>query len=185
MKQTTDVMNKNHGLSPKEVSIMNKSNLHNKRLQSLNKGKTKSLGPVEKITMTYAGRIDGKKNLLRCNENGIWQSSTLKQEVDSYEEFCAEQMGKLKLQEEDEFKKLNILFDQVIPLRKKLLESKNLLRNAMDIPVFYCVACPLNIEICLLCGKTEILIILTKTIDHKLPGIIIISSERNHVLERR
>ena len=53
MKQTTDVMNKNHGLSPKEVSIMNKSNLHNKRLQSLNKGKTKSLGPVEKITMTY------------------------------------------------------------------------------------------------------------------------------------
>ena len=68
MKQTTDVMNKNHGLSPKEVSIMNKSNLHNKRLQSLNKGKTKSLGPVEKITMTYAGRIDGKKNLLRCNE---------------------------------------------------------------------------------------------------------------------
>lgn len=44
------------------------------------------------------------KNLLRCNENGIWQSSTLKQEVDSYEEFCAEQMGKLKLQEEDEFK---------------------------------------------------------------------------------
>ena len=61
MKQTTDVMNKNHGLSPKEVSIMNKSNLHNKRLQSLNKGKTKSLGPVEKITMTYAGRIDGKK----------------------------------------------------------------------------------------------------------------------------
>ena len=111
---------------------MNKSNLHNKRLQSLNKGKTKSLGPVEKITMTYAGRIDGKKNLLRCNENGIWQSSTLKQEVDSYEEFCAEQMGKLKLQEEDEFKKLNILFDQVIPLRKKLLESKNLLRNAMD-----------------------------------------------------
>lgn len=132
MKQTTDVMNKNHGLSPKEVSIMNKSNLHNKRLQSLNKGKTKSLGPVEKITMTYAGRIDGKKNLLRCNENGIWQSSTLKQEVDSYEEFCAEQMGKLKLQEEDEFKKLNILFDQVIPLRKKLLESKNLLRNAMD-----------------------------------------------------
>ena len=132
MKQTTDVMNKNHGLSPKEVSIMNKSNLHNKRLQSLNKGKTKSLGPVEKITMTYAGRIDGKKNLLRCNENGIWQSSTLKQEVDSYEEFCAEQMGTLKLQEEDEFKKLNILFDQVIPLRKKLLESKNLLRNAMD-----------------------------------------------------
>lgn len=132
MKQTTDVMDKNHGLSPKEVSIMNKSNLHNKRLQSLNKGKTKSLGPVEKITMTYAGRIDGKKNLLRCNENGIWQSSTLKQEVDSYEEFCAEQMGTLKLQEEDEFKKLNILFDQVIPLRKKLLESKNLLRNAMD-----------------------------------------------------
>ena len=29
MKQTTDL------LSPKEVSIMNKSNLHNKRLQSL------------------------------------------------------------------------------------------------------------------------------------------------------
>ena len=66
---------------------MNHKKVYQKRLQSLDKGKAKSLGPVEKITMTYAGRIDGKKNLLRCNEYGIWQSSTLKQEVDSYEEF--------------------------------------------------------------------------------------------------
>lgn len=75
---------------------MNKSNLHNKRLQSLNKGKTKSLGPVEKITMTYAGRIDGKKNLLRCNENGIWQSSTLKQEVKLYQKITEEYNQRLK-----------------------------------------------------------------------------------------
>ena len=38
--------------------------------------------------------MDGRHGLLRC-ENGTWQSSVLKQEVDSYEEFCAGQMGRL------------------------------------------------------------------------------------------
>ncbi len=88
---------------------MNHKKVYQKRLQSLDKGKAKSLGPVEKLTMRYAGWVDGRHGLLRC-ENGTWQSSVLKQEVDSYEEFCAGQMGRLKFEEEDEFKKLNILF---------------------------------------------------------------------------
>ena len=82
---------------------MNHKKVYQKRLQSLDKGKAKSLGPVEKLTMRYAGWVDGKHGLLRCSQNGDWQSSVLKQEVDSYEEFCAGQMGRLKFEEEDEF----------------------------------------------------------------------------------
>ncbi len=118
--------------SEKEVSRMNKSDLRNKRLRSLYEGKTKSLGLIEKWAMKYAGWVDGRKGLLRCNADGVWQSSILKQEVDAYEEFCAERMGGLKLEEEDEFKRINILFDEVIPLRKKLADAKEQLKKAMD-----------------------------------------------------
>lgn len=111
---------------------MNKTNLRNKRLQRLDKGKTKSLGFIERWTMKYAGWVDGRKGLLRCDAAGVWQSSVLKQEMDSYEEFCAEQMGVLKLEEEDEFKKMNILFDEVVPLRKKLSDAKAQLKSASE-----------------------------------------------------
>lgn len=109
---------------------MNHKKVYQKRLQSLDKGKAKSLGPVEKLTMRYAGWVDGRHGLLRC-ENGTWQSSVLKQEVDSYEEFCAGQMGRLKFEEEDEFKKLNILFDTVVPLKTNLTAAKQVLENAL------------------------------------------------------
>lgn len=110
---------------------MNHKKVYQKRLQSLDKGKAKSLGPVEKLTMRYAGWVDGKHGLLRCSQNGDWQSSVLKQEVDSYEEFCAGQMGRLKFEEEDEFKKLNILFDTVVPLKTNLTAAKQVLKNAL------------------------------------------------------
>lgn len=131
-------MNQNNGLVNNNISGrgtagMDKANLRNKRLESLDKGKTKSLGLIEKWTMKYAGWIDGRKGLLRYNTDGTWQSSVLKQEVDSYEEFCAEQIGRLKLEEEDEFKKMNILFDEVIPLRKKLSDAKEKLEKAQVI----------------------------------------------------
>lgn len=124
-----------NSVSRKEAVGVNKSNLRNKRLQSLNKGKTKSLGFFEKMTMKYAGWIDGRKGLLRCNADGKWQSSVLKQEVDSYEEFCAEQMGRLKLEEEDEFTQMNICFDEVVPLRKKLSDAKERLEDAMAVKI--------------------------------------------------
>ena len=110
---------------------MTQKKVHQKRLQSLDKGRVKSLGPVEKLTMRYAGWVDGRHGLLRCSQNGDWQSSVLKQEVDSYEEFCAGQMGRLKFEEEDEFKKLNILFDTVVPLKTNLTAAKQVLKNAL------------------------------------------------------
>ena len=125
-------MNVQPNLNKKEEVNVNKSNLRNKRLKNLDKGKTRSLGLIERITMKYAGWVDGRKDLLRCNADGVWQSSVLKQEVDSYEEFCAEQMGRLKLEEEDEFKKMNILFDKVDPLRKKLSDAKERLKDVMN-----------------------------------------------------
>lgn len=108
----------------KEQSEVDSAKLRRMRMRSLNKGKARSLRFFEKMSMKYAGFVDGKKGLLSCNENGIWQSSTLKQEVDSYEEFCAELLGGLKLEEEEAFKELNILFDRIVLLRKKRLEEK-------------------------------------------------------------
>ena len=63
-------MNQNNGLVNNNISGrgtagMDKANLRNKRLESLDKGKTKSLGLIEKWTMKYAGWIDGRKGLDR------------------------------------------------------------------------------------------------------------------------
>ena len=73
------------------------------RLKRLEKEKTKSLGLVETLTMKYAGWNDGRNGLLRCNSDGRWESSILKQEVDAFEELCANQMGRLKFEEEKTF----------------------------------------------------------------------------------
>lgn len=51
---------------------MTQKKVHQKRLQSLDKGRVKSLGPVEKLTMRYAGWVDGRHGLLRSTENGDW-----------------------------------------------------------------------------------------------------------------
>lgn len=130
MSQMNDVNVIN--VAGKGAQGVNKSNLRNKRLKNLDRGKTKSLGIFEKLSMNYAGWVDGRRGLLRCNADGVWQSSVLKQEVDSYEEFCAEQLGGLKVEEEDEFKQMNILFDKVVPLRKKLSDAKSRLSKATD-----------------------------------------------------
>lgn len=116
--------------SDQEVKVMNKSELRNRRMQSLDKGKIKSLGFFEKMTMKHAGKTDGRNGLLRSNEEGIWQSSFLKQEIDAFEEFCAAQYGGLKMEEEEEFRQMNILFDKVVPLRKKFSDSQALLEEA-------------------------------------------------------
>lgn len=108
----------------KERMEADPAKLRRKRVRNLYKGKARSMGLLEQLSMKYAGFVDGKRGLLSCNENGIWQSSTLKQEVDSYEEFCAELLGALKLEEEEAFQELNILFDKIVLLRKKRLEEK-------------------------------------------------------------
>ena len=108
----------------KERMETDPAKLRRKRVRNLYKGKARSMGLLEQLSMKYAGFADGKRGLLSCNENGIWQSSTLKQEVDSYEEFCAELLGGLKLEEEEAFQELNILFDKIVLLRKKRLEEK-------------------------------------------------------------
>lgn len=111
MKQMSGVKHEN--VSGKEKTGMDKANHRNQRIQSLDKGKTNPLGLFEKISMKYAGWVDGRKGLLRCSTDGVWQSSVLKQEIDAYEEFCAKHIGHLKLEEEDAFKQMNICFDRV------------------------------------------------------------------------
>ena len=102
------------------------------RLKRLEKEKTKSLGLVETLAMKYAGWNDGRNGLLRCNAEGRWESSILKQEVDAFEELCAHQMGVLKFEEEKTFNELNVLFDKLDLLRNKLSDAKEALNQVKD-----------------------------------------------------
>ena len=102
------------------------------RLKRLEKEKTKSLGLAETLMMKYAGWNDGRNELLRCNADGTWESSVLKQEVDAFEELCAHHMAELKLEEEKTFNEMNVLFDKVDPLRKKLFDAKAALEQAKE-----------------------------------------------------
>ena len=129
MKDNIEMQNKNND---KGGSAMEKKKDQNKRIHNLEKGKAKSLGFFETISMKYAGWLDGRKNLLRLSEDGVWQSSKLKGEVDSYEEFCGKLFGHLKVEEEKAFKDMNVLFDRITPLRKKLILSKEELERVIN-----------------------------------------------------
>lgn len=130
MKQFVNIANKY--AVRKEVSDVNKLYFRNKCLKSLQKGKARSLGFFEILSMKFAGWSDGRQGLLRTTEDGNWQSSKLKEEVDSYEEFCSDLYGHLKVEEEDEFKKLCILLESVTSINKSLSEAKKRLRVALD-----------------------------------------------------
>ncbi len=62
-------------VSGKEATGMDRANQRNLRIQNLDKGKTNSLGFLEKISMKYAGWVDGRKGLLRCGTDEEWRSS--------------------------------------------------------------------------------------------------------------
>lgn len=124
MKNLVDVADKYK--SEKEIATMKKS-FRNNRLKSLKKGKARALGIFEILSMKFAGWTDGRKGLLRKGEDGSWQSSRLKEEIDTYEEFCEDLYGHLKFEEEEEFKKLNALLDSVVIQNKDLsVAQKNL-----------------------------------------------------------
>lgn len=113
----------------KNTYRVDKSELHNKRLKVLYDGKVKPLGIIETLLLKYAGYRDGKRGLIRCNDNRKWESATLKHEVDSYEEFCAKQLGRLKIDQENNFKAINILFDRIVSLRNDLVKAESRLHE--------------------------------------------------------
>lgn len=117
----SNMLTKNEKLTKKELK---KTDVQKTRIKKLEGQKLISLKLSERISMKYAGWVDGRKGLLRCDENGEWCSSVLKQEVDAFEEFCAKQIALLKIEEENEFREMNVLFDKVIPLRKKIYDAK-------------------------------------------------------------
>lgn len=116
----------------KEMKNMEKSKLRNKRLKSLEKGRVRSLRLFDILSMKFAGWNDGRKGLLCKCEDGRWQSSRLKEEIDTYEEYCGRLYGRLKAEEEEVFKKVNILLDGVLPMNKSLHDALRCLKCARD-----------------------------------------------------
>ena len=104
------------------------SRIRRKRLKDFNKEAT-NLGFIEKLSLRYSGKTDGRKGLIRYTEDG-WQSAFLKQEVDCYEELYAKQMWELKLELEEDFKMIQDKLDQTLSSRKQLLMAKKCLNKA-------------------------------------------------------
>ena len=121
-----------HSADKNENKIRRKNlALRKKRIRSLEKEKLKSLGILEILSLKYAGWQDGRKGLIRQSEEGVWQSSRLKGETDSYEEFCGKLYGRLKLEEEEEFRSVNVLFNRAGTQYKALEEAKERLNAAL------------------------------------------------------
>lgn len=126
-KRRKDISGKN------QVTFFEKKKNKKKQIHSLKKGRTKSLGLVETLVMKHAGWSDGRKNLLRCSEEGVWQSSRLKGEVDSYEEYCGVLFGQLKVESEEVFNEVNTLLDKTELLQKSLVTSQKELEAELTI----------------------------------------------------
>lgn len=121
-----------HSADKNENKIRRKNlALRKKRIRSLEKEKLKSLGILEILSLKYAGWQDGRKGLIRQSEEGVWQSSRLKGETDSYEEFCGKLYGRLKLEEEEEFRSVNVLFNRAGTQYRALEEAKERLNAAL------------------------------------------------------
>ena len=110
---------------------MKKKRLYKNRAKSLIKGKIHSLNLIEKLSMKFAGLTDGKKGLIKQTKAGTWWSTTLQMLVDSYEEYCDKLYGNLKYEDEEEFKNVSILCNQIEPKNKKYTQELNLLKETL------------------------------------------------------
>ena len=112
---------------------MKKTNYKLNRIRILEKGKISSLGPFEKLSLKFEGWSDGRKGLIRKDDSNQWNSMRLKAEIDASEEFSAKLFGLLKVQEEEKYEKIGILFDRLLLFQKQLHDANNSLQSELNI----------------------------------------------------
>lgn len=112
---------------------MKETNYKLNRIRILEKGKISSLGPFEKLSLKFEGWSDGRRGLIRKDDSNQWNSMRLKAEIDAREEFSAKLFGLLKVQEEEKYEKVGILFERLLLFQKQLYEVKNSLQSELNI----------------------------------------------------
>lgn len=99
------------------------------RLRSLDKGKIKNMGIIEKIRLKLAGNSDGARGFPRCSEGNKWQSAFIDKEVNAYEEYCSRIWGSLQIEAESDYKRIGELIDSINHLWIELEKAKENLSN--------------------------------------------------------
>lgn len=105
---------------------MNTNNQKRTRLSNLQKGKIKGIGPFEKIGLSFAGHIDGKRGLPRNSDSG-WMSPRLAREMHAYAEYTSELWGALQIDQEENYARLGELMDSIEDTKKLLEDAKETL----------------------------------------------------------
>lgn len=103
--------------------LMKNKSLKNSRVSYLNKGKVKGVGFFESIPLKTAGRNDGKHGLPR-EADGKWMSPHIERETRSYDEFSSRMWGKLQIEEEKDYARLEELINSVVHIKTQLDNAK-------------------------------------------------------------
>ena len=101
---------------------------YRKQVRSLKRGHVKPLSLTEKMELKNAGRRDGQLGL-PAEEDGIWRSPYLDEEVRKYEEFCYKTWGRLQLATEPHHARINLLEKTIPETEQALAEARKLLAD--------------------------------------------------------
>lgn len=104
--------------------LMKNKSLKNSRVSNLDKGKVKGVGFLESIPLKIAGRNDGKHGLPR-ESDGKWTSPHIEREMRSYDEFASRMWGKLQIEEEKDYARLEELMNSVVHIKTQLDSAEN------------------------------------------------------------
>ena len=111
---------------------MGNTTFRNGRINSLKKGKTKSLGLFETLKMKLLGFIDGLRGYPKKDENGRWLSAHMDREINAYEEFCSRMWGTLQIETEEMYSRLGGLIDGLSDMERQVADAKNSFEAAVQ-----------------------------------------------------
>lgn len=107
---------------------MNEEKRRKRRLASLQRGKVIGVGPFESLGLRLAGQIDGARSLPRPDGGGGWISPHLDRERRAFEEFSARMWGRLQIEEEELYARLEALLDSLARTGAALAAAEEELR---------------------------------------------------------
>lgn len=119
-------------LLKKEGKILRNLNSRNKQIKIAEEGKIKSLSLSEVLYMKFAGYKDSRNGLIKQSSPERWDSVRLKSERDAVEEFAAKQFALLKIEEEEDCKKIANLFDGLLTLKRQLINADKKLQSQLN-----------------------------------------------------
>lgn len=101
-----------------------------RRLRQVQNGRVHYLGPLERLTLSIAGRIDGARSQPREISDGSWSSPLIRKETDALEEHCDRVWGTELVRLEPYHVRIGQLVTDIARLERQLRKSET-----EDVPV--------------------------------------------------